>query len=348
MYDIYNKAEEILQNDESFVMVTILNKYGTVPRERGTKMIVKKDSSIIGTVGGGLSEALCVKLSKELIKDKYSIIKNFSNCDKNSGIACGGEIKVLMEYVDGNNEKTKNIYKIISKMTRDREDFVVITEIPEDEGTVKNINKWVCSETSLIGEENSRVKAVYKSIRENFKNSKFEILLADKGKYVIEPTMHYETVFIIGAGHVGQKLSEMTKMVDFRTIIIDDRAEFANRARFPRVDDVITINDYNDILESIRIDEDSYIVISTRGHLCDKEVLSKVLRTKAKYIGLLGSRKKKEFIYNILLNDGFNEEELQRVHCPIGLDISAQTPEEIAVSITAQLIKNRRSGHEEL
>jgi len=135
----------------------------------------------------------------------------------------------------------------------------------------------------------------------------------------------------------------MGKLCGFNITVIDDRADFANRARFPEAE-VILAEDFTKSFPQVKIDKSSYIVIVTHGHRHDEVVLEWVVGTPARYIGMIGSKTKNETIYSHLLAKGITREQLDRVHAPIGLEIGAQTPEEIAVSILAELIKVRRSS----
>jgi xanthine dehydrogenase accessory factor len=167
-------------------------------------------------------------------------------------------------------------------------------------------------------------------------------LVEDGGDlFLVEPLCHQGTVVIFGAGHIGQKLAPLTKLVGFNTVVLDDRAEFANRERFDSADEVLVVDSFDQALKDLDIDGDSYLVIVTRGHTHDKTVLSHALRSGAGYIGMIGSRRKRDAIYAALEMEGVSPGELQRVHCPIGLNIGAETPEEIAVCIVAELIQER-------
>jgi xanthine dehydrogenase accessory factor len=135
----------------------------------------------------------------------------------------------------------------------------------------------------------------------------------------------------------------MATEVGFRVIVADDREAFANRERFAEADDVVVIADFESALSMFAVDENTYVVIVTRGHRHDKSVLAQALRSKAGYIGMIGSARKRDTIYNVLRQEGICEADIARVHCPIGLAIGAETPEEIAVSIVAELIA-RRAG----
>ena len=131
----------------------------------------------------------------------------------------------------------------------------------------------------------------------------------------------------------------MTPLVDFRTVALDDRAEFANPGRLDSADEIIVVPSLENAMEDLPIDEDSYIVIVTRGHSHDGTVLEQALRTNAGYIGMIGSRKKRDELYKSLAAEhGFGTDDFARVHSPVGLNIGAETPEEIAVSIVAEMI----------
>jgi len=129
-------------------------------------------------------------------------------------------------------------------------------------------------------------------------------------------------------------------MVGFKTVVLDDRSEYANSERFPASSEITLLESF-DRLPELAIDEDGYIVIVTRGHLHDKTILAQALKTKAGYIGMIGSRRKREKIFEVLAGDGFGKQDFDRVYSSIGIDIGAETPQELAVSIVGELIKVR-------
>lgn len=344
MKEIYEHVVELLRENQVFVIATILSKSGSAPREEGTKMLIKKDFSIIGTIGGGILEALTIKLSSGVFETKEYVIKDFalSNQDASSvGMVCGGNVTILLEYIDPSDENIVKIFEKAKELGKNGTDFVMITKLSEKSPYLSGRDKWICTETGFYGIEDNEVQNITKSIREDFNHIKIK-LVHEKERYVIEPFFHFERVCIIGAGHVAQKIAELTKNLGFYTVVVDDREEFANTQRFQMVDEVKVIPSFHNLSKQILINNNSYIVIVTRGHSYDKEVLAQALRTDAKYIGMIGSRSKKVHTYIELLKEGFTSKELERVYCPIGIEIYAQTPEEIAISITAELIKVRR------
>jgi xanthine dehydrogenase accessory factor len=162
----------------------------------------------------------------------------------------------------------------------------------------------------------------------------------DDQRFLVEPLREGGTVYIFGAGHVSQKIAPLSESVGFRTVVMDDRADFANRERFPEPIEVRVIDSFK-ALPQLEIDENSYMVILTRGHLFDRHVLEQLLRSGAAYVGMIGSRTKRDLTYDEMVTVGFTREELSRVFCPIGTAIGAETPEELAVSIVGELIKVR-------
>ncbi|MDP2945379.1 MAG: XdhC/CoxI family protein, partial [Atribacterota bacterium] len=161
-------------------------------------------------------------------------------------------------------------------------------------------------------------------------------------KVFIDILQPKEEVLIFGAGHIAVCVSKLAKMVGFKVTIIDDRKEFANQERFPEADEII-VEEIEGALAHLNITPSTYIIILTRGHLKDEEVLTSVIRSGSAYIGMIGSRNKNAAVFQQLIKKGISQEELNQVHAPIGIDIGAQTPEEIAVSIIAQIIQYKGS-----
>ncbi|MCC0679148.1 XdhC family protein [Clostridioides sp. ES-S-0005-03] len=145
--------------------------------------------------------------------------------------------------------------------------------------------------------------------------------------------------YIFGAGHISKDVAVILSLLEFRTIVIDDREEFANSERFPH-SEVVVLDSFENIPD-FPIDENSYIIILTRGHLYDSSSLEWALKTNPCYIGMIGSRTKIGLTYEKLMKKGFSKQELNKVHAPIGIKLDAQTPAEIAVCIAAELINCR-------
>jgi len=159
----------------------------------------------------------------------------------------------------------------------------------------------------------------------------------------LEPILPQETLYLFGAGHMSQSTAAMGKMLGFRVVVIDPRPEYNNTERFPNAD-LLTVEEYENAFQRLNVDEDSYIVIYTTGHVLDEQCLRFAAGTTAKYIGMIGSKKKVKEVKERLLQKGISQKHLDKVYAPIGIEIGAETPEEIAVSILAEIIKAKRIG----
>jgi xanthine dehydrogenase accessory factor len=157
----------------------------------------------------------------------------------------------------------------------------------------------------------------------------------------VEPITAIPTLYLFGGGHVSLQIAKVAKMVGFKIVVIDDRPAFANMERFPMADET-RVEDMYTVFERLKIDDQSYIVAVTRGHQHDEPVIEQAIRTEARYIGMIGSKRKISRMWKKLIERGADQARLAQVQAPIGLEIGADTPEEIAVSIVAQLIQSRR------
>jgi xanthine dehydrogenase accessory factor len=198
-----------------------------------------------------------------------------------------------------------------------------IRSLLDDQGLLDRIR----SQTGRVLRENrSGISIVHKE------GERIELLL--------EPVRSDPTVFVFGGGHISICLASLVPTVGFRLVVIDDRPSFANKDRFPQADEVV-VDRFEGLLEKLRINKDDYLVIVTRGHIHDLVVLEQALQTDANYIGMIGSQRKTSLVYKELSKRGVPRNRLRRVYAPIGLEIGAETPEEIAVSILAELIQVR-------
>ncbi|MCR5323728.1 MAG: XdhC/CoxI family protein [Lachnospiraceae bacterium] len=165
-------------------------------------------------------------------------------------------------------------------------------------------------------------------------------------RQIISEKHRRRKVYIFGGGHVAQALVPVLEKIEFAPIVYEERSEFAQKELFPDADRVIC-EGFSNIGESVSLVPEDYVAIMTRGHEDDYEVLKEVLSTNVEYIGLMGSRSKKKMLFEKLENDGFSDKDIERIHTPIGLDIGSETPEEIAISIAAELISIRAHSKEE-
>lgn len=159
----------------------------------------------------------------------------------------------------------------------------------------------------------------------------------------VEPVLPQPAAMIFGAGHISKSLAKIAALAGFRIVIVDDRDLFANRERFPEADEIYS-DEYEDVFPRLEVNETSFIVIVTRGHRDDMRVLKWAVGTSAKYVSMIGSKRKVIGVVRELENEGMPSEAFERIHAPMGLDIGALTPEEIAVSVVAEMIAVRRNA----
>ncbi|NLW91549.1 MAG: XdhC family protein [Syntrophomonadaceae bacterium] len=344
MMNIFREAVELLKNKESFVMATIFDKVGSAPRTAGAKMIVRGNGAILGTIGGGKMEADAIKLAREIFSSRKTMIQSFDLTSSDiaaTDMICGGRGELLLDFVDAVDINNLILYESAAEALENREKAWLITILndhPDKDGILRQ-QCLVKSDKTYIGKVDCDPYVFEKLISGPAKIS-IHAEVIDNQRFLVEPIRQGGTVYIFGAGHVSQRVALASESVGFRTVVLDDRAEFANKERFPEPIQTMVIETF-ERLPKLEIDENSYLVILTRGHLYDRIVLQQVLRSGAGYIGMIGSRSKTAKIYEELIRQGYHQEELEQVYAPIGMNIGAETPEELAVSIVGELIKVR-------
>jgi xanthine dehydrogenase accessory factor len=351
MEDICSEIVRALEKKEKVVLATLISRVGSAPRAIGAKYLIKEDGASIGSIGGGCVEAEVWQEAQKVMEKQEGRVLHFELTSEQlaeGGLVCGGNIDIFLEPL---KEDFLNIYREAARIRQKGRAAVLATlvsvdgDFPKGEGSkvlIKNSGEKVGSllggaelEKRILGEGEEVLREKKpKVLVLSSENRKMEILL--------EPVFSEPTVYVFGGGHVSEQVAPLAKKVHFKVVIIDDREIFANRERFPEADEVI-VSEFEKCFDRLNIDDSSYIVIVTRGHLYDGIVLEQAVKTNACYIGMIGSKKKIKTLYQNLMKKGISKEALKRVHAPIGLDINSETPEEIAVSIVAQLIKVRGS-----
>lgn len=313
---------ELVQHEESFVMATVVESNGSTPRSSGAKMAIRSDGSIIGTVGGGLVEAMACKDGLAMLRlgdgmSKLLFVDMTQELAADSDMICGGGLSVMLEVVEPDGPCAAAYLQLNDTLRRGIRASLVTRF--EETDALRAVNHGV------LEQESDESNIVFED--------------APLGKRLVEPFAPPASLFIFGAGHVSLFTARVGAMIGFRTVVLDDRTDFANVERFPEADEVVVLDSFEGCCDGLNIDESSFVIIVTRGHLHDRNVLAEVLRTPAKYVGMIGSKKKRDKIYDSLLANGYSQSDIDRCHCPIGLTIGAQTPEEIAVSIGGELIQ---------
>jgi len=340
--NVFKGIAKLLSEGESVVLATILDRSGSAPRSVGSRMAVRANGSILGTVGGGVLEARVQDLASEVFKTRKTMVRKFTLTAEDAsrmGMICGGQVRILIDFLDASEDLQGRFYNDVVAALDAHRQALLVTLIPGEQGDFERpVHGLIVKDGSFTG---TLDPALVREVADLFGGRQPDVVRHGEQDFFVEPLCRQGSVFIFGAGHIGRELAPLSKLVGFRTIVVDDRQEFANRARFPSADAVLVLDSFANAMNGLNIDEESCLVIVTRGHAHDKTVLGLALATKAGYIGMIGSRKKRDAVYEALIEEGFTRDELERVHCPVGLDIKAETPEEIAVSIVAELIQAR-------
>jgi xanthine dehydrogenase accessory factor len=343
MNEIFTAILEILKGGEELVLARIVNSKGSTPRTSGARMVVRRDERISGTIGGGLVEASAIKAAMDIFETGCSALFELDLSSKalaETEMICGGRLQILCEYIPS-DKHTISLFESIVQTEKKLQTRLLCTEFDENKECLT-----VASRLLLKNGKDIQAFAVNPEIHHDIlrmiKNAIGSAILVIEGRnYCIDVLESRHTVYIFGAGHVAKEVSTLAMNVGFHTIVLDDRIEFANEKRFPSPAEIAVLDSFVNCFRNREVYDHSYIVILTRGHLHDKTVLAQALQTQAGYIGMIGSRRKRDSIYRALLQEGFTDQDLTRVHSPIGLSINAETPEEIAVSIVGELIYHR-------
>jgi xanthine dehydrogenase accessory factor len=351
MEDIYSEIIKGLEKKEKLALATLITRVGSAPRAVGAKYLVKGDGTSLGSIGGGCVEAEVWQEAQQITGKGGGKVLHFNLTSEQlaeGGLICGGNIDIFIEPL---REEFLNIYQEVKKVKQKGGSALLATlisvegDFPKGEGSKVLMKASGEKVGSLLGGAEVE-KRILKESDGLFKEKRPKVLILSsenrKMEMLLEPIFSEPTIYLFGGGHISEQVAPLAKKVHFKVVVIDDREMFANQNRFPDADEVI-VSEFERCFDNLNIDETSYLVIVTRGHLYDGFVLEQALKTKACYIGMIGSKKKIRTLYQNLTEKGIAKETFERVHAPIGIHINSETPEEIAVSIVAELI-NQRSG----
>ncbi len=254
--DLFEEIVRMRRAGRRAALATIVHTNGSIPSYESSRMLVREDGSIAGTIGGGCVEAEVWAAAKEVMQKEAprKMVFHLNNeASYDNGLICGGTLEIF-----------------------------------------------------------------------------------------VEPILPQPMLYLFGGGHVSMAVAKAATAAGFGIGVVDDREAFANKERFPTAQEIYT--SYEDAFQTIHPNAASYLVIVTRGHKEDMRVLAWAVRTEARYVGMIGSKRKVLSVYKALENDGYRPEEFERVYAPMGLEIGALSPEEIAVSIAAELVAVRRNA----
>jgi xanthine dehydrogenase accessory factor len=338
VHTLYKEIVRLLTQGEGAALAIVIEQAGSAPRKSGAQMVIRGNGHFVGSVGGGRLEADCLAAARTVIAEGRGQILPF--CLSGTEVAetqmiCGGAVEVFIEPL---SPGMLDLYTKLLEILGAGKEAVLATLITA-EPVQKGGKALVMADGTIVGPfalDSDALRAAHEALQER----RPRLILYQGHRIYLEPVFPESTLYLFGAGHISRYIAPLAHMVGFQVIVIDDRQEFANRENFPQAAE-IRVEAFAGIVEKLNPDDDAYMVIVTRGHLHDYTVLQQVLPLNCRYIGMIGSHGKRDIIYQQLMQEGHTKADLARVHAPIGLTIGAEAPEEIAVSIVAELIKVR-------
>ena len=351
MQDVFHEAVNLLQNEQQLVMATVIRTKGSTPQKPGAKLLVRSDGSGVGTLGGGCVEGDIWYAASQLMRRggdaqyrEYELNEDLAAQD---GLVCGGTMFFLIDPVY-QPDQYLDYAKEIDAAYEGGPSVALASLIKSTPGKSLPVGAKLFiredgSTEGSLGDSGLDRDAV-KRAHGLMAMGRNEYAIAEDGtEYFIEAYTTPPQLVICGGGHVSFALAAHAKPLGFRLFITDDREEFANPERFPDAD-IIVAKKPEDALDELPINANTFIVVATRGHRFDNVALAAAAATPARYVGLMGSKRKTILIYEDLVRMGLDEQRLRDIRSPIGLDIRARTPEEIAVSIMGEVLMFRLGG----
>ena len=335
MPHIYMRISGLLKKRQRFALAVVLEAEGSTPQGAGSSALFTSKKLIAGTVGGGAIEVDVQKKAASALRKSAPLVAGYSlkgKAARESGI-CGGEMRVL---IDPCPEKHKSVFSDMARSLEEGRPGVLATmAISGSGGRIALKRDWLAA-----GSRSPFKNEIVDSFSDGV--PRLAKLRAGKDFLFIEPVFPPSRLVIVGAGHIGRAVSHLGRLLDFQVTVVDDRSEFADRRNLPDADRIIRA-DFAKALRSLPATQDTYIVIATPGHEHDARALRACVRSTAGYIGLVGSRTKIALMRDEFLAKRWaTARQFDRIHAPVGLPIGSKTVQEIAVSIAAELVRERR------
>jgi xanthine dehydrogenase accessory factor len=349
MVDIYTELVRALTAGEKSVLARVIRQTGSAPRTAGATLLLKANGTVVGSVGGGLLEHDVLRKAQEVLTSGRCAVLKIRLTGREvaaSEMLCGGNVDVLVEPVLPTDAGAYTVFQELIALIQEGRRGTLVTLVAD--GREGGARFLVAEQGAVVGDAASILgEAVVDVTRwADVRQPALATLAESAGKPTVflEPVEAEAVLLLFGAGHISTFVASLARMVGFRVRVIDDRGEFANTRRFPTADQLMVCS-VAEAFNRIVVTPSTFIAIVTRGHAHDREALRAALATQPAYLGMIGSRRKRDLIYASLMEEGVAPEDLGRVHTPIGISIGAETPEEIAVSIVAELIQVRARAH---
>jgi xanthine dehydrogenase accessory factor len=320
-HDVLEAARAWLDQDGRVALATVVGTWGSAPVPIGGQLVIAEDGRFEGSVSGGCVEGEVIAEAEDILSTGKPKTMDFGVADETAwqvGLPCGGQIRVFVERLD-KADGLPLIKRALDARTN-RRGLIVRTRL-------------IDGRREIFGRDDVSADA---QVRQHLESGESELLETPEGEVFLHAMVPPARVLIIGATHIGQMLAQLVKLAGYEVVVIDPRTAFAAEARFPGIR--LDTQWPQDTIPKIGLDHYTAVVaLAHVGHI-DDEALKLALRSDCFYVGALGSRRNHAKRMQRLKEAGFTEAELKRLHAPIGINIGAQSPPEIAISIMAQLV----------
>ena len=347
MRELLHRLQQRISAGQTTAMCRLVETRGSTPQKAGAMMLVFPDGSQAGTLGGGCVEAEVKRRALDVLEQGNAKIVSFqldSDYGWDDGLICGGRMQVLIDPIRQSSDFA--YYGHVLQVLEAAQGLQEAVVFEEDKA-------HLTAGSAYLFDTQSNLLAQQRGVLENGqapqKIVQHLLPLAERPRPKAAEGVSYLPVLprcrliIVGAGHVGQAVAHWASELDFDVWAVDDREQYASPERFPRAERLI-VGPMAQVLPALDITPDTYCLIVTRGHNHDEEALFHVIRRGARYVGMIGSRRKIRLIFDDLLAEGMPPELLATVFAPVGIDIGSQTVPEIAISILAELVAHRNLG----
>ncbi|MGW8123932.1 XdhC family protein [Roseivirga echinicomitans] len=333
MIDVVSSIRKLNRDGQTLAIATVINTWKSSPRPVGAALIISENGDMTGSVSGGCVEGAVAKKALEIMKNNQAEVLHFGITDDDAwevGLSCGGALDVFVQPF-----YPVAIWHLMDELLTKDEGFTLLS-------------------TLEANPQYSIIKANGESIGAAFEKSllpELEQAFYEGDSKVLSSGNHFAQVFpkkpvmlLIGSAHITVELTELAHMFGFETLLIDPRATFADKTQYKVKPQTIHVEWPQEVLPNLKLDKNTFAVILSHDPKIDDEALKLLLKSEVAYIGALGSRKTHAKRIHRLKDYGFDSEEMDRIHAPIGIDIGSKLPREIALSIMAEVIKVKNRG----
>lgn len=337
---------------QRFAVATVVRTSGSTPQVAGATLVLAERESLraaVGTLGGGCVEADAIETSQSILQSGGHSLRAYELTEElawNTGLVCGGTMWILVQRDDEALAfDGTDLLPDLADASTGGPPVAVVTRLGKHQGDLTLQGRIAVkadgSRLGSLGDRNADERAIREALAQ-MPHGTARTIKSETEDLLIEAIASRPRIIVAGGGHVALAIARQAAMLDFDVTIVEDRPEFADPARFPNA--TILQGDVPAMLESMTYAWNSFIVVATRGHKLDADCMRAAVKTNARYIGLLGSRRKTVLIDEMLREEGISEERRAVIHAPVGLDLGGRTPAEIALSVMAEITAIRYHG----